>query len=75
MKKLALSHTLKRKLLLIAAISLLLALALEIYTFGFAAGFLVGCFRAFFVFFVMITLTVLAIIPGVSYGVNRFAGK
>lgn len=75
MKKPVLARSLKRKLLLIAIISLLLASALELYTFGISSGFLLGWFRAFFVFFMLISLTVLAIIPGVAYGVNKIATK
>ncbi|MBF9251856.1 DUF2798 domain-containing protein [Pontibacter sp. 172403-2] len=75
MKKPLSARSLKRRLLLIAIISLLLASALVLYTFGFFDGFLVAWFRAFLVFFTLISLTVLVIIPGVSYGVNRIAGK
>lgn len=62
---------LKRKLILIAIISLLLGSALEIYTFGLDAGFFLRWLRAFFVFFTLIGFTVLAVVPGVSYSVNR----
>jgi len=75
MKKPVLARSLKRRLLLIAIISLLLASALELYTFGIYTGFLMGWFRAFFVFFTLISLTVLVIIPGVTYCVNRIARK
>ncbi|WP_242920847.1 DUF2798 domain-containing protein [Pontibacter liquoris] len=75
MKKPALPRPLKRRLLVIALISLLLASALELYTFGLASDFLLRWFRSFFVFFTLIAVTVLAIIPGVAYGVNKAAGK
>ncbi|GHA69542.1 DUF2798 domain-containing protein [Pontibacter akesuensis] len=64
-----------RKLLLIALISLLLASALQLYTFGLSADFFGRWLRSFFVFFVMIAVTVLAIIPGVNYVVARFIRK
>lgn len=71
MKKKVLAPQLKRSLLLLAVISLLLASALEIYTFGFTPDFAVRWLRSFFVFFVLIAVTVLAIVPGVNHVVNR----
>ncbi|PRY10712.1 hypothetical protein CLV24_113131 [Pontibacter ummariensis] len=71
MNKRFLTPRLKRKLLIIALISLLLGSALELYTFGLASDFLLRWLRSFFVFFVMISVTVLAIVPGVNYGVNK----
>ncbi|GAA4433750.1 hypothetical protein GCM10023188_23710 [Pontibacter saemangeumensis] len=73
MKKKVLAPQLKRSLLLLAVISLLLASALEIYVFGFTPDFMVRWLRSFFVFFVLIAVTVLAIVPGVNYVVNRFS--
>lgn len=73
MKKKVLAPQLKRSLLLLAVISLLLASALEIYTFGFTPDFMVRWLRSFLVFFVLIAVTVLAIVPGVNYVVNRFS--
>lgn len=64
---------LKRKLILLAVTSLLLASALEIYTFGFTPDFITRWLRSFFVFFVLIALTVLAIVPGVNRMVNKFS--
>ncbi|OKL38999.1 DUF2798 domain-containing protein [Pontibacter flavimaris] len=64
------SH-LRRKLLLIALISLLLAMALELYTFGLHADFPGRLLRSFLVLFLMIALTVLAIVPGVSRAVDK----
>ena len=73
MKKKVLVPQLKRSLILLAVVSLLLASALEIYTFGFTPDFVVRWLRSFFVFFVLIAGTVLAIVPGVNYVVNRFS--
>lgn len=64
---------LKRKLILIAIISLLLGSAMELYTFGLDSGFILRWVRAFFVCFTLIAFTVLAVVPGVSYGVNRIS--
>lgn len=75
MKKPNLKPSLKRKLVLIALGSLLLASVLELYTFGLPSDFLVRWFRSFFVFFSLIAVTVFAIVPGVSYGVNRMLGR
>lgn len=71
MKKQFLTPQLKRKLILIAIISLLLASALEIYVFGFTSDFITRWLRSFFVLFVMISVTRLAIVPGVNNLVNR----
>ena len=73
MKKKNLAPQLKRNLILLAVISLLLASALEVYTFGFTPDFVMRWLRSFFVFFVLIAGTVLAIVPGVNYVVNRFS--
>ncbi|MDX5422299.1 MAG: DUF2798 domain-containing protein [Hymenobacteraceae bacterium] len=75
MRKQYLKPHLKRRLIVIAAISLLLASALQLYTFGITADFFGRWFRAFFVFFALISVTVLAIIPAVNYGVNKTAGR
>lgn len=71
MKRQLLSITLKRNLLLIGLISLLLGSALEIYTFGFAEDFFSRWLRSFFVFFVLIAVTALGIVPGVNYLVSK----
>ena len=65
----------KRKLTVVAIISLLLASALELYTFGLDADFLLRWLRTFFVVFVLLAATVLAIVPGVNYLVSRVAGR
>jgi len=71
MKKKTFPPQLKRKLIVLAATSLLLGSALEIYTFGFTPDFVVRWLHSFFVLFVIISVTVLAIVPGVNYIVNR----
>jgi hypothetical protein len=73
MKKKLLNPPSKHKLILLALVSLLLASALELYTFGFTPDFIIRWLRSFFVFFVLIAVTVLAIVPGVSRGVNKVA--
>ena len=73
MKKRFLAPQLKRSLILLAVISLLLASALEIYTFGFTSGFVVRWLRSFFVFFVLISATVLVIVPAVNYAVKKLS--
>ena len=65
----------KRKLTVVAIISLLLASALELYTFGLDADFLLRWLRTFFVVLVLLAATVLAIVPGVNYLVSRVAGR
>ncbi|WP_266203967.1 DUF2798 domain-containing protein [Pontibacter kalidii] len=71
MPKPILKPQLRRKLLLIALSCLLLALALELYTFGLHADFPGRLLRSFFVLFVLLSLTVLAIVPGVSKAVDK----
>lgn len=71
MKNQFLTPQLKRQLILIAIISLLLTSALEIYVFGFTSDFIIRWLRSFFVFFVMISVTKLAIVPGVNILVSR----
>jgi len=75
MKKPILSSQTKTKLLVIAVISVLLASALELYTFGIPSDFLGRWLNCFFVIFVMITITVLGIIPAINYAVNKTAGR
>lgn len=71
MPKHILNPQLRSKLLLIAIFSLLLALALELYAFGLHADFAGRLLSSFFVLFTLISLTVLAIVPGVSKAVDR----
>lgn len=75
MKKSTFNPKMKQRLVWLVLISLLLGSALEIYTFGFTSDFFTRWLRAFFVFFILISVTVLAIVPGVNYGVNKIAGK
>ncbi|MFD2246243.1 DUF2798 domain-containing protein [Pontibacter ruber] len=65
----------KRKLIILAIISLLLASALELYTFGIASDFFIRWIRSFFVILVLISTTVLAIVPAINYAVDKAAGK
>ncbi|WP_239022868.1 DUF2798 domain-containing protein [Pontibacter mangrovi] len=62
---------LRRKLQIIAVLSLLLALALELYTFGMASDFPLRLLRSFFVLFMLVALLALAIVPGVSKAANK----
>ena len=73
MKKRFLAPQLKRRIILLALVSLLLASALEIYTFGFTSGFVVRWLSSFFVFFVLISATVLVIVPAVNYAVKKLS--
>ena len=75
MKKAFISTQLKNKLLVILIISILLASALELYTFGIPSDFLVRWLRSFIVFFIMISVTVLGIVPAINFAVNKAAGK
>ena len=65
----------KRKLMVITLMSLLLASSLELYTFGIASDFLTRWFRSFFVILVLISATVLAIVPAINYAVDKTGGK
>lgn len=71
MPKPILKPQLRRKLLLIAITCLLLASALEIYIFGLHADFPGRLLRSFFVLFVLMSLTILAIVPGVNKSVDK----
>ncbi|WP_276497718.1 DUF2798 domain-containing protein [Pontibacter litorisediminis] len=71
MPKPVLKPHLRRKLVLIAITCLLLASALELYVFGLHADFPGRLLRSFFVLFVLVSLTVLAIVPGVSKAVDK----
>ena len=71
MKKKFLNPALKRKLLVIFSFCLLTASALQLYTFGFADNFFMNWLRLFVVLCVLVGGTVLAIVPGVHYLVNK----
>lgn len=62
---------LRRQLLLLAAICLLLALALELYTFGLNSDLPLRWLRSSFVIFILVSLTALAIVPGVNKAVDK----
>lgn len=71
MKKKFLNPALKRKLLVISLLCLLIASALQLYTFGFADNFFINWLRLFVVLFALVAGTVLAIVPGANYIVNK----
>lgn len=73
MKKTYSKPALKRKLIVISIISLLLASALELYTFGIASDFFTRWLRTFFVIFILTSVTALGIVPGVNWAVNKVA--
>ncbi|MEJ8757927.1 DUF2798 domain-containing protein [Pontibacter sp. H259] len=75
MKKALISTQLKNKLLVILIISLLLASALELYTFGIPSDFVTRWLNTFFVIFFMIAITVLGIVPAINYAVNKAARR
>ena len=66
---------LKKPLLVIAILSLLLASAMELYTFGIASDFFTRWFRSFFVVFALISITALGIVPAVTFVVNKIVRK
>lgn len=57
---------LKRALMVMGIFSLLLASSLELYTFGVTPDFLTRWSRTFFVLLVLISVTVLGIIPAAN---------
>ncbi|RDC64971.1 DUF2798 domain-containing protein [Adhaeribacter pallidiroseus] len=63
---------LRRQVLIIFIISFFIATALILYVFGFPPGFFKRLFSATFVFFLLISITVLGIIPLVNYVFNRW---
>lgn len=63
---------LQRQALLILIISFFIATALILYVFGFPAGFFLRLLSATLVFFLMISSTVLVIVPLVNYVFNRW---
>jgi uncharacterized membrane protein YhhN len=71
MRKAFLKPPVKRKLLVISLLCFLTATALQLYTFGFADNFFINWLRMFVVLFVLVAGTVLAIVPGVNYIVNK----
>lgn len=75
MKQIVIRPQLRRKLFIIAVISLLLASALEMYTFGLHADFPARWLRSFFVFYFLIAVTSLLIVPGVNYSMGKLFGR
>ena len=61
-----------RQALLILIISFFIATALILYVFGFPDGFFRRLFSATLVFFLLISSTVLGIVPLVNYVFNRW---
>lgn len=58
---------------MIGIISLLLAVALELYTFGIPSDFAIRLLRSFFVIFTLTAVTALGIVPGINWAVNTVA--
>lgn len=69
------SRALLRRAGLVAAVSLVLALALVGYLFGAADDFLGRVFSAFFVFFWLLSITFLGVVPLVSWVAVKWFGK
>ncbi|WP_181304605.1 hypothetical protein [Rufibacter sp. XAAS-G3-1] len=65
----------RRDLLIAALISMLLAMALLLYTFGLPRDFIFRLFNAFFGIFILITGTAFVIVPSVNWVFMRFSGK
>ncbi|QMU31344.1 DUF2798 domain-containing protein [Adhaeribacter radiodurans] len=63
---------LKRQVILIFIISFFISTALILYVFGFPTGFFGRLFSSTFVFFLLISVTVMGIIPLVNYVFNRW---
>lgn len=62
----------QRQVLVIFIISFFIATALILYVFGFPDGFFGRLLSATFVFFFLISITVLGIVPLVNYVFNRW---
>lgn len=75
MKKYYSKKALKRRVIILAIISVLLASAIELYTFGIPSDFLIRWLRTFFVIFTLTSVTVLGIVPGVNWAVNKTIGR
>ncbi|KAA9333813.1 DUF2798 domain-containing protein [Adhaeribacter soli] len=67
-----LSEKQQRALIVIFLLSFFTSLVLELYVFGFPDGFFVRWFSALMVIFLLISGTVLGIIPLVNYVSNRW---
>ncbi|WP_207432945.1 hypothetical protein [Sabulibacter ruber] len=65
----------RRDLLIAALISMLLAMALLLYTFGLTSDFIFRLFNAFVGIFILLAGTVFVIVPSVNWLFMRFSGK
>ncbi|MFB9865298.1 hypothetical protein [Rufibacter immobilis] len=65
----------RRDLLIAALISLLLAMALLLYTFGLTSDFILRLLNAFLAIFILGAGTAFVIVPGVNWVFQRFFGK
>jgi hypothetical protein len=65
----------RRDLLTAALISMLMAMALLLYTFGFTGDFIFRLFNAFFAIFILLAGTAFVIVPGVNWVFMRLSGK
>jgi hypothetical protein len=68
-------HPLLRRAGIIAVVSLVLAVALVGYLFGVSDGFFGRLFGAFFVFFWLLSVTFLGVVPFVSWAAAHWFGK
>ncbi|WP_192823225.1 hypothetical protein [Rufibacter sp. LB8] len=65
----------RRDLLVAGLISMLLAMALLLYTFGLTSDFIFRLFNAFLGIFILLAGTAFVIVPGVNWLFSRFSGK
>ncbi|GGK60657.1 hypothetical protein ACD591_12245 [Rufibacter glacialis] len=65
----------RRDLLIAGLISMLLAMALLLYTFGLTSDFIFRLFNAFLVVFILLAGTAFVIVPGVNWVFMRFSKK
>ena len=65
----------RRDLLLAALISMLLSMALLLYTFGFPDDFIFRLFNTFLGIFILMAGTAFVIVPSVNWAFMRLSGK
>ncbi|GAB2529460.1 hypothetical protein GCM10027189_05730 [Rufibacter soli] len=65
----------RRDLLLAALISMLLSMALQLYTFGFPDDFIFRLFNTFLGIFILMAGAAFVIIPSVNWVFMRLSGK
>ncbi|WP_210486601.1 hypothetical protein [Rufibacter aurantiacus] len=65
----------RRDLLIVALISMLLAMTLLLYAFGLTSDFIYRLFNAFLGIFIMVAGTAFVIVPGVNWVFMRLSGK